>query len=270
MISSAHPQRPHKDPTATPRVQGFSFTASNARSLSWPSTLCIAHGLDKTAADSARLFMWPEASTDDGTLSCYVQPERSFPTQSMDQQPPDDAMSPVEPGEHGVEPTPQTTGEQKRARLRDLPDRRRNRPPRVLVVDDNEDLAESLALVLQSEGIDAVAAFDGKAAEDLVREEKPSVVISDLDMPVRDGYELAERLRSSDLGQDLPIVAVTGRGDQVTIWRAMEAGFQRVLVKPAVDRNTAAGARSPTEDLSVTSAASACRRRQPRSVHGPG
>lgn len=132
-----------------------------------------------------------------------------------------------------------TGGEGAPSRRRPVPrtegspaERRANQPPRVLVVDDNVDLAESLVTVLQIEGLEAFAAFDARSAEELARSEQPTVVVSDLDMPLRDGYELARRLHASSDTRGIPVVAVSGWGDELTDAQAREAGFAGFLAKP--------------------------------------
>ncbi len=111
-------------------------------------------------------------------------------------------------------------------------ERRRNERPRVLVVDDNVDLAESLVTVLQIEGIDAVAAFDAPTAEQLAHDRRPTVVVSDLDMPLGDGFELAHRLHAAPDTRDIPVVAVSGWSDDMTEHDALRAGFARFIAKP--------------------------------------
>jgi CheY-like chemotaxis protein len=98
--------------------------------------------------------------------------------------------------------------------------------PRVLVVDDNRDVADSLVLLLTVWGYDAVAAYGGREALESADTLSPDCVVSDLNMPEVDGYQLAEALR----GSGALLVAVSGYGDEP---RARAAGFDRVLAKPA-------------------------------------
>ncbi len=111
-------------------------------------------------------------------------------------------------------------------------DRRERRRPRVLVVDDNHDVAESLAMLLEVEGLETVTAFDAGEAEVLAHTQHPTLVLSDLDMPVRDGFALARRLHDAADTRHTPKVAITGRVDPDTVARALSAGFARLLLKP--------------------------------------
>jgi signal transduction histidine kinase/ActR/RegA family two-component response regulator len=104
---------------------------------------------------------------------------------------------------------------------------------RILVVDDNEDAAESLAQVLGQLGYDVQVAYDGPAALQVAQTFKPNVCLLDIGLPVMDGYELARRLREfKQLPEDLRIVAVTGYGRDADRRRSQEAGFNDHLVKP--------------------------------------
>ena len=102
---------------------------------------------------------------------------------------------------------------------------------RVLVVDDNVDSAESLALLLQLEGHEVRIAHDGPSALAAAREERPEVVLLDIGLPAgMDGYEVAQRMRPGL--ESAIIVAVTGFGQEEDRRRAADAGFDGHLVKP--------------------------------------
>jgi two-component system CheB/CheR fusion protein len=103
---------------------------------------------------------------------------------------------------------------------------------RVLVVDDNRDAAESLAMLLRTRGVDADVAHDGPSALERVRAQAPSVVLLDIGMPGMDGYEVARRMRADTAARDALLVAVTGWGQPDVQSRCEEAGFDQHLVKP--------------------------------------
>jgi CheY-like chemotaxis protein len=103
---------------------------------------------------------------------------------------------------------------------------------RILVVDDNRDAAESLAVVLRHLGAHVHVAHDGATALAAVDDHAPSVVLLDIGMPGMDGYEVARRLRSVRAKPPL-LVALTGWGQDDDRRRAYEAGFDHHLVKPA-------------------------------------
>ena len=101
------------------------------------------------------------------------------------------------------------------------------------MVDDNEDAAESLALLLRLAGHDVRTGHDGPAALRLARELRPQAVLLDLGLPGMDGYEVARQLRRES-GADGPLlVAVSGYGQEEDRRRSRAAGFDYHLVKPA-------------------------------------
>ena len=107
---------------------------------------------------------------------------------------------------------------------------------RILVVDDNVDSAESLAVLLRVTGHEVRTAHAGRAALEAARACVPEIVLLDIGLPGMDGYEVARRLRQ-DLGlADVLLVAMTGYGQDEDRRRSHEAGFNAHLVKP-VDLN---------------------------------
>jgi PAS domain S-box-containing protein len=103
--------------------------------------------------------------------------------------------------------------------------------PRILVVDDNRDAADSTGLLMSSLGGDVRVAYDGAGALDQLRVFEPALVLLDIGMPELDGYELCRRIRQLR-GRALSIVAVTGWGQEDDRRRAADAGFDAHLTKP--------------------------------------
>ncbi|HYY62380.1 MAG TPA: ATP-binding protein [Burkholderiales bacterium] len=103
---------------------------------------------------------------------------------------------------------------------------------RLLVVDDNVDAATSQATLLRVLGHEVEVAYDGPAALEKVREFHPEIVLLDLGMPGMDGYEVARRLRASQEGKRVKLVAQTGWGQEEDRRRTREAGFDAHLAKP--------------------------------------
>jgi PAS domain S-box-containing protein len=103
---------------------------------------------------------------------------------------------------------------------------------RVLVVDDNHDVADTLDLLLRSMGQYVMTAYDGAAAINLAKTFEPDLVFLDIGMPHMSGYEVARGIRSSGLRSVPDLVAVTGWGQEADKQRADEAGFQYHFVKP--------------------------------------
>jgi signal transduction histidine kinase/ActR/RegA family two-component response regulator len=104
---------------------------------------------------------------------------------------------------------------------------------RVLVVDDNVDAADSLGLLLKFIGADAHVVHDGPAALETLGWYRPTVVLLDLGMPGMDGYEVARRIRQHPQFRDIPLIALTGWGQDEDRRRTQMAGFTHHLVKPA-------------------------------------
>ncbi|HEY2558645.1 MAG TPA: ATP-binding protein [Caldimonas sp.] len=106
------------------------------------------------------------------------------------------------------------------------------RRSRILVVDDNEDAAQSLALILRLEGNEVCTARDAEEALALLDEFFPEAAVLDIGLPKMDGYELAKALRADSRTQSIALVALTGYGRAPDRKRALEAGFDEHLVKP--------------------------------------
>jgi signal transduction histidine kinase len=103
---------------------------------------------------------------------------------------------------------------------------------RVLLVDDNVDALEGLALLLQSAGHEVIKACDGSAALELAATKHPDLALLDIGMPHIDGYELARQIRAQPWGAQLPLVALSGWGQSEDFRRTRECGFDCHLVKP--------------------------------------
>jgi two-component system response regulator MtrA len=101
--------------------------------------------------------------------------------------------------------------------------------PRVLVVDDDTDLAEMLGIVLRSEGMDPVFCYNGKDAVPAFRRESPELVLLDLMLPGLDGLAVCRALRAEST---VPIVMLTARGDTLDIVEGLQAGADDYIVKP--------------------------------------
>jgi CheY-like chemotaxis protein len=106
------------------------------------------------------------------------------------------------------------------------------RARRVLIVDDNEDSAESMALLARSWGHEVAVARDGPSALALVESFAPESALVDIGLPGMNGYELARRCREQPRSRDLFLVALTGFGRPEDRSAAHAAGFDAYLVKP--------------------------------------
>jgi PAS domain S-box-containing protein len=102
----------------------------------------------------------------------------------------------------------------------------------VLVVDDNVDAAQSLAVLLRLQGHTVRVVHDGETAIACVRESQPEVVLLDIGMPGMNGYQVARCLREKHAADELMLVALTGWGQEQDRLRSKEAGFDHHLTKP--------------------------------------
>jgi CheY-like chemotaxis protein len=104
--------------------------------------------------------------------------------------------------------------------------------PRVLVVDDNVDAAVSLARLLKFEGYEVATAHDGTQALQQAQSSHPDIVVLDIEMPIMNGYEAAQRIREECELLDCKLIAVSGHSDAEHRERALAAGFHAHLTKP--------------------------------------
>jgi len=103
---------------------------------------------------------------------------------------------------------------------------------RVLVVDDNRDAADSLAMLLELTGHEVRTAHDGLAAVEAAEAFRPEVILLDIGLPKLNGFEVCRRVREQGHGRDVVIVALTGWGQEEDRRKSREAGFDQHYVKP--------------------------------------
>lgn len=118
---------------------------------------------------------------------------------------------------------------------------------RVLIVDDNEDAANSLALILKLGGHETAPVYSAVDALARASAFRPDVVLLDIGLPGMDGYEVAQKMRELPGLRDIRLIAVTGYGRSDDRIRARDAGFDDHLTKPveyAVLERTLAGLRA--------------------------
>src|SRR6185369_12645763 len=103
---------------------------------------------------------------------------------------------------------------------------------RVLIVDDNQDSADSLSMLLEITGNKTFQAHDGVEALEAVEKYRPEVILLDIGLPKLDGHEVCRRVREKPWGRDIVIIALTGWGQDDDRRKSEEAGFNGHLVKP--------------------------------------
>ncbi len=107
---------------------------------------------------------------------------------------------------------------------------------RILVVDDNRDSADSLAMLLRVMGNEVRTAYDGQAGVDAAKEYRPNVVLLDIGLPKLNGYEACRDIRKQPWGKSTVLIAATGWGQEEDRRRSQEAGFDHHMVKPVNPR----------------------------------
>jgi signal transduction histidine kinase len=108
----------------------------------------------------------------------------------------------------------------------------RARTLRILLVDDNRDLVESLALLLTLAGYETKTVHDGLAAVEEASAYRPDVVLLDIGLPKMSGYDVCRRIRAESWGRAMVVIAITGWGHEDDRRRTADAGFNAHLVKP--------------------------------------
>jgi CheY-like chemotaxis protein len=114
------------------------------------------------------------------------------------------------------------------------------RPCRVLVIDDNADIVESVAAVMRLLGHDVVTAPDGESGMEAGRTFAPHLVLMDVGLPGKDGYETARLMRAEPWGAQALLAAMTGWAREADRMQAEDAGFDAHVAKP-VDLRTLRG-----------------------------
>jgi CheY-like chemotaxis protein/anti-sigma regulatory factor (Ser/Thr protein kinase) len=105
-------------------------------------------------------------------------------------------------------------------------------PRNILVVDDNRDSAESLAMLLDTMGHRTSTAYDGNDALAAIEQRRPDLVLLDIGLPGLSGYDVCKRVRSHEWGKGTTLIALTGWGQDEDRRRSRDAGFDGHLVKP--------------------------------------
>jgi len=128
------------------------------------------------------------------------------------------------------------------------PDAPATAPLRILIADDNQDAALSLAMLLQFSGHETHVVHDGEAAVQSAERLQPDVVLLDIGMPKINGHEAARRIRQQPWSTRAVLIALTGWGQEEHRAMSTAAGFDHHLVKPvdldSLTRLLAAGKRS--------------------------
>lgn len=103
---------------------------------------------------------------------------------------------------------------------------------RIVVIEDETPLRESILMLLRFEGYDVVGAPDGNIGLEQVRQQKPDVIICDIMMPSMDGFQIVEKLQSAPETASIPVMFLSALSDRAALARARALGVESYLVKP--------------------------------------
>lgn len=104
--------------------------------------------------------------------------------------------------------------------------------PQVLIVEDEPHIVLSLEFLLQRAGYDTVAVADGEEGLALVRRLRPDVVLLDVMLPRRNGYEVCQAIKADPELRTIPVVMLSARGQEVEVLKGLELGAAAYVTKP--------------------------------------
>jgi signal transduction histidine kinase len=102
----------------------------------------------------------------------------------------------------------------------------------ILIAEDSPTQAERLKHILEHQGYAVIAAVNGRAAVEMARQQKPTLIISDVLMPEMDGYQLCEKIKSDPQLRDIPVILVTTLSDPHDVIRGLECRADNFIIKP--------------------------------------
>lgn len=102
---------------------------------------------------------------------------------------------------------------------------------KILFVEDEEALQKTLGEILKQEGYEVISALDGEAGFNLVKSEKPDLILLDLILPKMDGFEVLKRLKADGETKDIPVIVLTNLEGIGDVGKAIELGATTYLVK---------------------------------------
>lgn len=103
---------------------------------------------------------------------------------------------------------------------------------RVLIVDDEQDIVESIKFHLELENFECIEAYDGEEALEKAQQEKPDLILLDIMLPKVDGYKIARLLKFDKLYRDIPIIMLTAKAQKRHIELGKETGADKYVTKP--------------------------------------
>ena len=104
--------------------------------------------------------------------------------------------------------------------------------PKVLIVEDNENNMELISFIIEANGAETIQAINGLSGVEMALNEKPDYVILDIQLPDIDGLEVLKRIRASEEGKDIPVIAMTSYAMAGDKERMINAGCNGYIEKP--------------------------------------
>lgn len=108
---------------------------------------------------------------------------------------------------------------------------------KILIIEDEEILSNLLDKKLKEMGYETSLAFDGEAGVKKIKEEKPDLVLLDIIMPKKGGFEVLEEMQKDDEMKKVPVIIISNSGQPVEISRALDLGVKDYLIKTQFDPN---------------------------------
>lgn len=103
---------------------------------------------------------------------------------------------------------------------------------KILVAEDEHDIRELIEFALKYNGHEVLTAVDGVSAWELVKIEKPDLVLLDVRMPRMDGYEVCRRIKRSEKLRHIPVAFLSAKGQEAEVQAGMDAGAEEYILKP--------------------------------------
>ncbi len=104
--------------------------------------------------------------------------------------------------------------------------------PRVLIVEDEPNIVLSLEILLRRAGYETVSTGDGDEALELIRRTRPEIILLDIMLPKRNGYEVCRSVKSDPVLSSIPVIMLTAKGQEVEILKGLELGASAYIAKP--------------------------------------
>jgi len=116
-------------------------------------------------------------------------------------------------------------------------------PKKVLIADDEQNIVISLQFLMRREGFEVFVASDGESALQIMAEHRPDLVLLDVMMPKRNGYEVCQQIRANPAWQGTKVIMLTAKGREIEITKGMALGADAYVTKPFSNKDLVAQAK---------------------------